>query len=215
MRVLAVPVKPLERAKSRLATILSPSERATLSLAMFEDVLDACVAQAGWDVWVVSRAEAALVAAVRRGARAVREHGPSLLAAVGQVERAVAGRATTLGVVLADLPLATPEALGAALAQASAATVAAVPAESDGGTNMLLRTPPSIIPARFGRSSCSRHRLEAYRARLTLQEVRSPELGFDLDRPADLARLLESEGHGRARSVCLDMGVADRLRVRT
>lgn len=215
MRVLAVPVKSLERAKSRLATILSPSERATLSLAMFEDVLDACVAQAGWDVWVVSRAEAALDAAAKKGARAVPEVGATLLAAVGQVERAVAGRATALGVVLADLPLATPAALRAALARGESTPVAAVPAESDGGTNMLLRTPPSIIPARFGRSSCSRHRLEAYQAGVTLQEIRSPELGFDLDRPADLARLLESEGHGRARSVCLDMGVADRLRVRT
>jgi 2-phospho-L-lactate guanylyltransferase len=215
MRVLAVPVKSLERAKSRLGAILSPGERAALSLAMLEDVLDACLAQAGWDVWVVSHADAALEAAARRGARAVPEHGGSLLAAVGQVERAVAGRATALGVVLADLPLVTPGPLRAALARGAGAPVAAVPAESDGGTNVLLRTPPSVIPARFGRSSYPRHRIEAHRAGVTLEEVRSPELGFDLDRPADLARLLESEGDGRARSVCLEMGVADRLRVRT
>jgi 2-phospho-L-lactate guanylyltransferase len=214
MRVLAVPVKHLDRAKSRLAAILSPGERATLSLAMFQDVLDACMAQAGWDVWVVSHAEAALKAAVRSGARPLRERGASLLAAVGQVERAVAGRATNLGVVLADLPLATPMALRAALARGASSPVAAVPAESDGGTNVLLRTPPSVIPARFGWSSYPRHRLEAYRARVTLQEVKSPELGFDLDRPADLVRLLEFGGDSRARSACLEMGLADRLRVR-
>lgn len=215
MRVLAVPVKSLERAKSRLGAILSPGERAALSLAMLEDVLDACLGQAGWDVWVVSHAQAALEAAVRRGARAVPEHGASLVAAVGQVERAVAGRATELGIVLADLPFVTPVALREALGRAASAAVAAVPAESDGGTNILLRTPPSVIPARFGRSSYPRHRLEAYRAGVTLKEVRSPELGFDLDRPTDLVRLLESDGDSRARSACLEMGLADRLRVRT
>jgi 2-phospho-L-lactate guanylyltransferase len=215
MRVLAVPVKSLERAKSRLGAILSPSERAALSLAMLEDVLDACLAQVGWDVWMVSHAQAALDAAARKGARAVPELGGSLSAAVGQMDRAAAGRAITLGVVLADLPLVTPVALSAALARATSAAVAAVPAESDGGTNMLLRTPPSVIPARFGRSSFSRHRLEAYRFGVTLQEVRSPELGFDLDRPADLVRLVESDGDSRARSACLEMGLADRLRVRT
>jgi 2-phospho-L-lactate guanylyltransferase len=215
MRVLAVPVKSLQRAKTRLAAILSPAERAALSIAMFEDVLDACVAQAGWDVWVVSRAEVVLDAAVHRGARAVPEHGASLVAAVGQLERALSARATALGVVLADLPFITPVALGAALAGGTSAPVMAVPARSDGGTNMLLRRPPSVIPARFGRASFSRHRLEAYRAGVTLEEVRSPELGFDLDRPADLATVL-SDGPGtRTRSVCLEMGVADRLRVRT
>ena len=47
MRVIAVPVKPLEEAKRRLSRILSPAERAVLSLAMLEDVLDACQAPAG------------------------------------------------------------------------------------------------------------------------------------------------------------------------
>ena len=49
MRVIAVPVKPLEEAKRRLSRILSPAERAVLSLAMLEDVLDATLAMPGWD----------------------------------------------------------------------------------------------------------------------------------------------------------------------
>jgi 2-phospho-L-lactate guanylyltransferase len=215
MRVLAVPVKSLERAKSRLAAILSPAERGALSLAMFEGVLDACLAQAGWETWVVSRTEVVLDTAVRRGARVVPEVGASLLAAVAQVERAAAGRVSALGVVLADLPFITSRALLAALGRGAGAPVVAVPAESDGGTNMLLRRPPSVIPARFGRSSLDRHRLEAYRAGVTFEEVRSPELGFDLDRPADLAKVLSDGPITRTRTVCLEMGVANRLRVRT
>jgi 2-phospho-L-lactate guanylyltransferase len=214
MRVLAVPVKSLERAKSRLAPILSPPERAALSLVMLEDVLDACVEQPGWDVWVVSRAKEALEAAGRRGARPLAENGASLLAAIRQVERAAAGSAASVAVVLADLPFITAGALASALALRSTASVVAAPARSDGGTNMLLRQPPTVIPARFGRSSFARHRQEAYRAGVTFEEVRSPELGFDLDRPADVAKVLMQGGARRTRSACLEMGVADRLRVR-
>jgi len=41
MRVLAVPGKPLERSKTRLASALAPGERGMLTLTMLEDVLDA------------------------------------------------------------------------------------------------------------------------------------------------------------------------------
>lgn len=214
MRVIAVPVKSLERTKTRLASLLSPPERAALSLVMLEDVLDSCLVQPGWEVWLVSRSEAALEIGVRRGARALPEHGYSLLEAIRQVEAGIPGRSSELAVVLADLPFLSPEALTRALRRGAHGRVVAAPAESDGGTNLLLRRPPAIISARFGRSSFSRHRSAAYRAGLTFEEVRLPELGFDLDTPADLARVLESPPHGRTRSACLEMGLAQRLPVR-
>src|SRR5438876_397147 len=68
MRAIAVPVKALSRAKSRLAPVLSPLERAALSLAMLEDVLDAALAATGWETWVGSPDEAVLEGAVRRRA---------------------------------------------------------------------------------------------------------------------------------------------------
>jgi 2-phospho-L-lactate/phosphoenolpyruvate guanylyltransferase len=209
MRVLAVPVKPLERAKRRLASVLTPSERAALTLVMMEDVLDACMAQREWDVWVVSRSEAALEVAARRGARPVTEHGASLLEAIRQIEPMVRGRWTPLAVLLADLPLLTPGALAAALAQRG--RVVAAPAESDGGTNLLIRRPSTAIRARFGRASFRKHRAEAYRRGLTFIDHTAPELGFDLDRPADLLRMLDSPGPGRTRPACLEMRLPERL----
>jgi 2-phospho-L-lactate guanylyltransferase len=214
VQVIAVPVKSLERAKSRLASVLTPVERAVLTLALFEDVLDACVAQPGWQVWVVSPAEAVLEHAARRGARPVTERGHGLIQAVRQVEEAVPGRWTRLAVVLADLPLLTPGALAAGLSFGARTPLAAAPADSDGGTNLLLRRPPSVIPARFGPSSFARHRAEAARRKIRFQEIRLPELAFDLDRPADLARLLEEDRGGRAAAACREMGLAARLAVR-
>ena len=65
MRILTVPVKALAHGKSRLAPALAPLERAALSLAMLEDVLDPAQAQPGWDVWVVSPDDAVLEIAAR------------------------------------------------------------------------------------------------------------------------------------------------------
>ena len=214
MRVLAIPVKSLEHAKTRLASILSPAERAALSLVMLEDVLDACLAQKSWEVWVVSRDEAALEIGVRRSARPLLEKGASLLDAIRQTEAEVTKRGARLAVVLADLPLISEDALSAALALGDRSKVVAAPAGSDGGTNLLLRRPPSVIPARFGSSSFAKHRWAARRARVSFEEIRRPELAFDLDRPEDLARVLAEGGTRRTRSACLEMGLPERLRVR-
>ncbi|MEX2406577.1 MAG: 2-phospho-L-lactate guanylyltransferase, partial [Actinomycetota bacterium] len=73
MRIIAVPVKSLARAKTRLAPTLSTLERGALTLAMLEDVLDATEAVPGWETWVVSPDEVALEIAARRGARPVSE----------------------------------------------------------------------------------------------------------------------------------------------
>ena len=208
MPVLAVPVKRLERAKTRLAALLSPTERRALTLAMLEDVLDAGAAQRGWDLWVVSGDPAALAAGAQRGARPFIDEAGSLLEAL----RAVEAEAPTddLAVLLADLPLVDAGALADALAVDAA--VVAVRAASDGGTNLLVRRPAGAIPARFGRNSFAKHCWAAGRAGLPLKEAAAPELAFDLDIPADLERLLAAEGGGRARGLCEDLGVAERLR---
>jgi 2-phospho-L-lactate guanylyltransferase len=213
MRTLAVPVKPLERAKRRLGHLLSPDERAILTLAMLEDVFDACEGQAGWDVWVVSRDARVLEVAARRGVRPLTETGTSLLEAVRLVEAAVPGPKDELAVVLADLPFAVAPALAEVLSRPG--PVVAVPAASDGGTNVLLRRPPSAIRARFGRASFAKHRWAARRAGVSFETADVPELAFDLDRPEDLERVLADRRHrGRTWAVCLEMGLAERLRAR-
>jgi 2-phospho-L-lactate guanylyltransferase len=217
MNVVAVPVKPLHRAKSRLAPLLSPSERASITVGMLEDVLAACRSLEGWRVWVVSHAEPALAMAARLGATPVEERGRSLAEAVRQAEDAFADSTETdeghaLAVVLADLPFVTAASLAEALADPSA--VVAAPASSDGGTNVLVRRPPSVIRARFGRSSFAKHRWAARRAGVAFAEHASEELGFDLDRPEDLVRVVGGRAGTRTEAVCRELGLAERLRQR-
>ncbi len=212
MRVIAVPMKSLSRAKSRLSPMLTPLERGALTLAMLEDVLDATLAVPGWESWVISPDEVVLEIAVRRGARPVAENKTPLSAAVRQVESLAKEReADALAVLLGDVALVTPEALTAAFRTLGPVVLA--PSSGGDGTNLLLRRPPRAIPARFGPESFRRH-LELATARgLPAAVVDRPELGFDLDTPDDILRLLRTGKRGRTREVCREMDLAARLQV--
>src|SRR5438309_12124255 len=119
---------------------------------MLEDVLDATLGIPGWETWVISPDEAVLEVAARRGARPVPEERPPLSAAVRQVEIDAAEQdADALAVLLADLPLLTADALQGALRTLGSVVLA--PSEDNSGTNLLLRRPPRVIGARFGRDS--------------------------------------------------------------
>jgi 2-phospho-L-lactate guanylyltransferase len=212
MRIIVVPVKSLSSAKTRLSPFLSPIERATLTLAMLEDVLDAVTALPGWEPWVVSPDEAVLEISLRRGVRPVQETKGPLSAAVRQVEQgATESGAEALAVLLGDTPLVTSEALSAALHTLGPVVVA--PSLDEGGTNLLLRRPPRSIGARFGRESFRRHVEAADAKGLPVAVVRRPELAFDLDAPDDILTMLSSDRRRRTSAVCLELDLEDRLRV--
>lgn len=212
MRIIVVPVKSLSSAKSRLSPFLTPIERATLTLAMLEDVLDAVTPLHGWEPWVVSPDEAVLEIALRRGVRPVEETKGPLSAAVRQVEEDAMERgAEALAVLLGDTPLVTAEALSVALQTLGPVVVA--PSVDEGGTNLLLRRPPRAIAARFGTESFRRHLEAAGVKGLPAAVVRRPELAFDLDAPDDILTVLSSERRRRTLAVCRELDLEDRLRV--
>ena len=208
-----MPVKSLSKAKSRLAPILAPLERAAVTLAMLEDVLDATLAISGWETWVVSPDEAVLEVAARRRARPVPEEKPPLSAAVRQLElEAVDRDIDALAVLLADLPLLTAEALHAAVHTLGSIVIA--PSQDGAGTNFLLRRPPRVIGARFGRDSFAKHRAAAEAKELPVSIVDPPELTVDVDTPKDVLSFLAAGREGRTRSSLLELHAADRLAAR-
>jgi len=211
MRVVAVPVKSLSRAKTRLSPALTGLERGALTLAMLEDVLDAALSVPGWETWVVSPDEVALEIAARRGARAVPEDKPPLANAIRQVEAlAKEEEAGALAILPADVPLVTVDTLHEALRTLGAVVLAR---SADGsGTSLLLRRPPRAIPARFGPESFRRHLQLAAERDLPVAVVERPELSFDVDRPDDILTLLADGRGGRTREVCLQMDLGVRLR---
>ena len=214
MRAIALPVKSLGHAKSRLSSLLAPLERGALALAMFEDALDATLAVDGWETWVVSADESILEIALGRGAHAIPELRPTLRSAILQIEAEAAARTTeALAILLADTPLVTSEALRATLHTLGPVVLA--PSSDERGTNLLLRRPPGAIPSRFGPDSFRRHLQTAAERGLPTAVVEREELSFDVDEPSDILTVLETRRPGRTLDVCRDMDLAGRLAART
>lgn len=210
MRAIALPVKRLDEAKSRLSSLLAPLERGALTLAMLEDVLDATLAMPGWATIVVSPDESVLEVAARRGAVALAEERPPLAAAIHQVEEEASARGLdALAVILPDTPLLSPFALSRALHTLGPVVVG--PATDEVGTNLLLRRPPDAIASHFGPDSYRRHLQAAAEADVPVAVVESPELGFDVDVPDDILTVLASRKAGRTRQVVRELELAGRL----
>jgi 2-phospho-L-lactate guanylyltransferase len=214
VRAIALPVKSLSHAKSRMSPFLSELERGALALAMFEDVLDATLSVDGWETWVVSPDESVLEIALGRGAQAITEEGASLPTAIQQVETEASARGTdALAILHADTPLVTTSALRAALHTLGPVVIA--PSADERGTNLLLRRPPGAIPSRFGPDSFRRHLEVAAEHGLPTAVVERDELSFDVDEPGDILMVLETRRPGRTLEVCRDMDLAGRLAART
>jgi 2-phospho-L-lactate guanylyltransferase len=210
MHAMVLPVKSLDEAKARLDTVLTPLERAALTLAMLEDVLDAALAVPGWKTWVVSPDEAVLEVAARRGAMPIIEEEGPLGAAIRQVEAEATGRgADALAIVLPDTPLITAAALTRALHTLGPVVLA--PSGDERGTNLLLRRPPHIIEAHFGPDSYRKHLQAAAEIDLPIAVVERAELAFDLDTPDDILTVLHSSRATRTREVLRDLRVDERV----
>ena len=211
MRAIALPVKSLGYAKSRLASVLAPLERGALALAMFEDVLDAALGVDGWETWVVSSDETVMEIALARGVTmAIPEEGATLAAAIGQIETEAADKSLhALAILHSDTPLVTADALRAALHTLGPVVIA--PSVDERGTNLLLRRPPGAIPSRFGADSYRRHLEAAAERGLPIAVVERDELAFDLDDPGDILTVLEVRRPGRTLDVCRELDLGARL----
>jgi len=185
-----VPVKPLQRGKSRLAGALHPSERAGLNRLLLERTVKTLTElKEVEEVLVVSRDSSALALARELGARTVQEDGaPSLNIALRRatvVAQVYASRGVL--VIPADLPLLTAADVAALLARATDPPVVVIaPDRHHRGTNALLLSPADLIDYDFGDNSFSRHCERARRAGARLEVVELPSLGLDLDLPEDL-----------------------------
>lgn len=185
-----VPVKALERAKSRLAGALAPAERRLLVLEMLDGVLGALARSPVARVWVVSGDPAVLAAAASHGATPLPEAAAGLNPALEQARAAaLAAGAEAVVVVPADVPLVTPADI-AALAGllAAGADVAVAPDEAGLGTNALAVRAAAGLPFAFGEGSAARHLRAAAAAGLACEIYRSPGLALDVDDAPSLAR---------------------------
>ena len=187
-----LPLNQLTIAKSRLAQVLPPHERRALALWMANRTASAIRASGVVTrLAVVSPDPAALDWARSHGAEPLLQTAGDLNAGLERGRAwALANNAAALLIVLADLPLVTPDEIARlvtlALTQPATPTVALAPDRHEQGTNAMVQRPPTAMPFAFGAASLARHLALARAQNITPVLLRTRGLGFDVDTPDDL-----------------------------
>ena len=195
-----------DRPKSRLSAVLTPAERAEFARTMLRDVLDAVVA-AGGEPRVLATGDVdvdhpsivddrPLTTAVNAAleARLGADGGSGGDSGGGDGDGGGDdGPGDPVAIVMADLVLATPDALRDLFVAGREADLAIAPGRG-GGTNALVVGHPAFRVDYHGASYLD-HRRIADEIGASVRVVDSHRLATDVDEPADLAELLI---HGRS-----------------
>ncbi len=206
-----IPVKPLNRAKSRLAAVLTPDQRRHLAETMFRHVLEvvSTVPQI-WGVLVISRDSRALAIARDYNAKTVQETGtPELNSALTRATQVIQSwGAESVLVLPADLPLVTPTDITniISLGRSTPAIVMATDQNND-GTNALFMRPPGVIDYAYGKGSYARHHHLAESQGIDVLTYYSDQIALDIDVSDDLAEYQRLAG--RSDKAPLNLFVSD------
>ena len=212
--MILVPVKNLNGAKQRLASLLTQQQRTELARSMLKDVCHALSE-------VPSPPAVALVTSDEYASRLARQCGFETIhddenlgetEAIAMATQQAEKRGADFSLVIpGDIPLVTADEIAAVLAAAPAAGTVLVPAADGRGTNAILRRPCALIPCRFGNDSFLPHRAAA---RATQKEVvvleGLPGIALDVDRPEDLEELAEGKPRTRTQRLVREWGVIKR-----
>ena len=187
-----VPVKPLDAAKSRLSEVLQPAERAELARHFLEHTLAALTACRGIDqILVISPDPSAWNLAAQYGAHCYYEFDtPGLNPSLRRgASRAISGGADAIMIVPTDLPLLNEMLLQQVVNSIdSPPAVVLAPDRHGKGTNIMLQSPPNLIPFSYGIGSFQTHLENARTTGATVKVLEIPELAPDIDSPADLEK---------------------------
>ncbi|MDQ8701889.1 2-phospho-L-lactate guanylyltransferase [Streptomyces sp. LHD-70] len=188
---LVIPLKPLARAKSRLAAAADDRLRPSLALAFAQDTVAAALASgAVRDVVVVTDDARAARELASLGARVVRdEPGAGLNAALSHGARTARALRPSAAVAAlnADLPALRPAELTRVLDYARAFPRAFLPDAAEFGTTLLCAKPGVPLAPKFGEASRARHTASGA-VEIPLHDVAS--VRQDVDTPGDLAAAL-------------------------
>jgi 2-phospho-L-lactate guanylyltransferase len=217
-----VPLKDLVSAKTRLAGLLSPSERRALTQAMVEDVLALLAAHPDiGGINLVSDDPSAHLLAEQYCAR----HWPEselgcsgLNSVIGSASRRLLAASDEPVLVLhADLPLLSPADVSAVLATRQSIGGLVVGTDRHGkGTNVLCFDAASVPAFCFGEDSCMRHLAAAHARGIIAKVVNRPGIELDVDEPRDLATLLgrlHSRSRGRTAELLQNSELGTRVEV--
>jgi 2-phospho-L-lactate guanylyltransferase len=184
-----VPVKPFQRAKSRLAPILPAGERETLSKGLLTHTLGTLAQVSRIEqTLVISRDPAALAVARSYKVKTVTETNTQDLntALRRATEMALSFHVNAILILPTDLPLITPVDVEQMLEPTGDTPSVVIASDRHGaGTNALFLRPPDVLTLAFGPNSFAAHMQRAQSIGVHLRVCYAPHLALDLDTPDD------------------------------
>jgi len=208
-----VPIKTLDRAKQRLAKVLSEDERRSLMLAMARDVLS-CLAKSTQltGILIVSRApEADALAQSFATERYAESPDANLAQALEQAAQHLISHFGAKGVIVvpADVPGIQVDELDQLLATNENVTI--LPDDENIGTNGLICSPPLCMPYIFDGKSFKPHVDAAFAKGITPKIVPGTAFALDIDTPDDLLAVCDKEPASQTASYLNKAGITTRL----
>jgi 2-phospho-L-lactate guanylyltransferase len=210
--MILIPVKNLNTAKQRLASILSQPARTELAQAMLLDVLEALASSPKHpEVSLVTSDPFARDLAHRFDFEIIADS--SNRGETDAIEMAtrvceLRGLDYTL-VIPADIPLIQAWELDKILEVAPEAGSVLVPAADGRGTNAAFRRPAGLFPLRFGNDSFRPHLAAARETGNPCSVISLPGIALDVDNPSDLRQLADAPGDTRSQRMARQWDLSD------
>lgn len=204
-----VPAKPLEHAKQRLAPVLNPAQRARLSLAMLEDVLDTLTSSPRIDRCLLLTSDEKLFhLAEKYGVDLVLDESKDLNSALTHAAQTIAAdQNTQLLFVPGDVPLLSTHTLQRLLQESVSRTpndppaMSLAPDQEGRGSNALLCFPANCLDFQLGANSAQTHIKQAEERQIAIELWHENELALDIDSPEalhQLKKILATRSQGAA-----------------
>ncbi|GAC1465389.1 MAG: 2-phospho-L-lactate guanylyltransferase [Chloroflexota bacterium] len=190
MIVAAVPLKRLTAAKSRLSTVLPPGERSDLVMSLLRRTLSIVKESGVVDRIVLVTEERAL--GEEFGVETMNDLGGLNVSLRAAAEWAQREGASSILIAPGDLPFLLPDDIQHVIDARVPGPSVVLSQTRDGGTGVLLLSPPAVIAPAFGPRSADEHARLARACGVPLVRVASEGLSFDLDTRADLEKFMAS-----------------------
>jgi 2-phospho-L-lactate guanylyltransferase len=212
-----VPVKTPEHSKTRLASVLQPQECASLSRAMFMDVLNALGAAAGIaHIAVLTDDDEVAKLTKQLGYEVIRDqYGGKLCEGLNAAAKHIADQgADAMLVIPGDIPTISSQDIEQLLKhhlELKKGSLSLCPAIRDGGTNALVCSPPDAMPFQYGVDSARRHLDIAEQHGLHTKRLPMQAFFRDIDIPDDLVWLSHQDCDSNTMRFLRQSGIFARL----
>ena len=192
-----VPIKPLRRGKSRLASVLSDEDREQLNQTLLIKTIQ-CLKEIDQidQILIVSYDPFALTISRDYGVRTIQEsrHTNINKALRKGTMAANAFNVSSVLILPADLPMIVADDIRNLLGKSgNPPEIVITPDRRMNGTNALFINPVGILDYDFGLWSFRKHIEQAERKNISVEIYNNDRLSFDLDMPEDLDYLKENE----------------------